>query len=134
MDGYNQSGRWKNTYSRWHWGHFITTDSSPSPWTAILVPQKSHLLQSSSPRNQGSLPLCGFPDSLPGSSSLSEEPVGRESALGLPIKLSRPFAQITWFCFMSQNRQEVKKKLQSPQPAPILRVLTLSLKIQTMEI
>lgn len=46
------SWRWKKTYSRKHSGHLINTLSSPSPSMRILVPQESHLLRRSNPRNQ----------------------------------------------------------------------------------
>lgn len=46
------SGRWEKTYSRRHSGHRMKTLSSPSARISIRVPQESHLLRSSIPRNQ----------------------------------------------------------------------------------
>lgn len=80
------SAPWKKTYSRRHSGHLIMTLSSYSPQMPILVPQESHLRQSSNPRNQGGDPPRGFMRCIAPSSFSSEGDAAIEIALCLPTK------------------------------------------------
>ncbi len=57
-----------------HCGHFIVTLFLFSPWTATLVPQKSHLLHSKKPLNFGRLLPWLFAGWETGFSSILERP------------------------------------------------------------
>ncbi len=80
--------RSKNTYSRMHCGHFMVTLFSSSPWTEILVPQKSHLLHNNRPLNSGRALRWLLTDWVTGFSSILEEPSEKEIIFSMSMRTS----------------------------------------------